>query len=97
MQDGEGWYRRAVNVGLNLVRIIIMYIMFIRNIVFNFRNTLAFSFHDHVLKKKISRYLRYILRRDVCYVMECKVTAYARRGVTLNLFNFIIRATRCND
>ena len=88
MQDGERWHWRAVNVGLNLLRVMIMYIMFIRNIVFNFRNTIAFSFHDHVSKKKISAVLRYILRHDVCYVMECKVTAYARRGVTFLTLQF---------
>ena len=68
MQDGEEWHRRAVNVGLNLLRVMIMYIMFIRNNVFNFRNTIAFSFHDHVLKKKNFFLLFYAIFYATMYV-----------------------------
>ena len=67
MQDGEGWYWRAVNVGWNLPRVWIMFIMFIMFIckfVFILRyNRLLLLFTRRFKKKKFP--LFYAL----CYVM----------------------------
>ena len=76
MQDGEGWYWRAVNVGLEpaaQLNVFIMFIMFICKFVFILcYNRLLLLFTRHLKKKNFSAVLRlWYVTMHVTYVCYC--------------------------